>query len=119
MNERNRTVIFKLIGLAISTVLPLSAVITYFPLWKERGAATMVSGISLCLILVSIIPIVRYLKYALKSPSATTVWFVLFVLFFFLSRIAEDMTVISMIGFISNLVGSFFFYLAKSKEEKK
>jgi Co/Zn/Cd efflux system component len=40
-----------------------------------------------------------------------TLWFISFLLFFSLSKIAEEMTVISFIGFTSNLIGAFFFKL--------
>ena len=48
-------------------------------------------------------------------------WLVTFVLFMMLSRIANEMTVISFVGFVSNLAGACLFKAAKKymyKEEE-
>ena len=47
------------------------------------------------------------------------VWLVLFVLFFMLSKIANEMTVISFVGFVSNVTGAILFYIAKRIREKE
>ncbi|MBE6644637.1 MAG: hypothetical protein E7612_04565 [Ruminococcaceae bacterium] len=111
--------LFTLIALAVS-ILPVSAVIlTYFPIWAERGGATVLSGFSLLLMFMAAVPAVRFFKKIIASPSAPLIWFISFVLFFSLSRIAEDMTVISFVGFISNLVGAVFFKLADRYTESE
>ena len=51
----------------------------------------------------------------LQSFSSYVMWLLLFLLFLGLSRIADQMTVISFVGFISNLIGSFFFAAAKRR----
>ena len=116
MQTYQKCYVFKVLGVVISTLPPLFAVFSYFPVWKERGAEAMLSGISLFLILISVVPLFRTVKTMLKSPSAAFIWFILFILFFSLSKIADDITVISFIGFISNLVGAFFFSIARRFE---
>lgn len=110
--------ILRAIGLIFSTLPPLFAVISHFPIWKERGAETILSGLSLLLIIISFVPLMRTLKSLLKSPSSPIIWLIIFIVFFALSKIAEDVTVIAFIGFISNLIGAIFFALAR-KELKK
>ena len=110
--------VFCLLGLLVS-VLPVSiAVISYFPVWRERGGAALLSAFALILIFIAAIPLFRIIGGALKSPASYTVWLILFVLFFLLSKIADEMVVISFIGFISNLVGAVFFRLGKRKKEE-
>ena len=48
-------------------------------------------------------------------------WLIAFILFLSLSRIADEMTVISFVGLISNLIGSLIFKLARryGKEDVK
>ena len=118
MQSNKKFLFFKALGLAFSTLPPLFAVISYFPIWKDRGAEVMLSGLCLFMILISIIPLIRAVKSALKSPSAPFIWLLIFLVFFSLSKIADDITVISFIGFISNLIGAFFFYLARRFEVK-
>ena len=119
MAEAKRGIIFKSLGLIISILPPFLAVISYFPIWKERGAEVMLSGISLFLILISAIPLFRMIKSVLRSPSAPIIWFLIFVLFFALSKIADDITVIAFVGFVSNLIGSLLFKFAKTLRKDK
>ena len=107
----------KALGLIFSTLPPFFAVISYFPIWSERGGEVMLSAVALCLILISAVPLFRVIKKALASPSAPLIWFVIFMLFFALSKIAEDITVIAFVGFISNLIGALFFALARKGQK--
>ena len=117
MSDRNRKLLFSAIGIILAVVPTALAVLSYFPLWRERGTATMVSGVSLIMIMVAALPLMRYMKQIFKSPSVTTLWFATFIIFSFLSKIAEDMTVIAFVGFISNLAASLFFAIAKMRKE--
>ena len=120
MNAKGKisSVIFTLLGL-ITSVLPVTlSVILYFPLWCERGGQTLLSAFALALIFVAAIPLFRLIKSALRSPASYTVWLILFVLFFLLSKIASEMVVISFVGFVSNLVGAIFFRLG-GREKKE
>ena len=116
MTEHRKKLILTAFGLVFSTLPPLLAVLSYFPIWKDRGAEAILSGLSLCLILICAVPVIRAIKRALYSPSAPLLWFFLFILFFALSKIAEDITVIAFVGFISNIIGALFFAKAKRKE---
>lgn len=119
MSTKRRCFVLKAIGILFSTLPPLFAVFSYFPIWNERGAEAMLSGLCLFMLLISVIPIIRTVKTALKSPSAPFLWFLIFVIFFSLSKIADDITVISFVGFISNVVGALFFSLARRFEVAK
>ena len=112
INQAKR-LLFNALGIAIS-VIPVSvAIFSYFPLWIARKDASLLSGISLILICLAIVPLFKYAKQFLRSPSAPIMWFLAFALFLLLSRIAEEMTVISFVGFTTNVIGSVCFKLAK------
>ena len=108
------------LGLLFSIVPPLAATLLYFPIWSSRSSGAVLSGFTLLLILLAFVPLFNTVKSALKSPSAYAMWFIVFLLFFMLSRIADEMTVISFVGFLGNLIGSLFFKAARRKrtEEK-
>lgn len=111
-NNVKKLLLFKALGLAVC-ILPVSAAIfTYFPLWASRRDNSVLSGVALVLFFMALVPLYKYVGKALKSPSAHTLWFIVFAAFFLLSKIADEMTVISFVGFISNLAGSFIFKLA-------
>ena len=100
-------------GLAICIIPVFSTIILYFPVWKEKGGAATLSGFTLLLILLALVPLFSTIKGLLRSPAAYTLWFIAFIIFLLLSKIADEMTVISFVGFISNFIGAFFLRAAK------
>ena len=119
MNGTFKTNILRIIGLIFCTVPPVAATLLYFPIWKERGGAAALSGFTMLLILLSLLPLLKTLRGIFRSPSAHTVWFFLFLIFLLLSKIADEVTVISFTGFIGNLIGAAFFNLAKRGDKRK
>jgi len=116
-----RRLLFNALGLAISVIPVTVAIFSYFPLWISRKDASLLSGISLLLITLAVIPLFKYFKQLLHSPSAPVLWFCTFIIFLLLSRIADEMTVISFVGFFTNFLGSLCFKIAKrySEEERE
>lgn len=102
-----------LMGMLCCVVPPLLATLSYFPLWAARGSEHMISGISLLLLLLCLCPMYKSVGVMLRSAASYMLWLVLFVLFFLLSRIADELTVISFFGFIGNLTGALFFRLSR------
>ena len=122
MEARNkgRYLLFNILGIAFSTVPVTLAVLSYFPIWVARGGEAVISGFTLLLLALGALPLLRAAKQYLASPSAHLLWFISFVVFFLLSRVADELTVISFVGFVSNLVGALLFKRAKMyKGEEK
>ena len=111
--------ILRLFALILSTVPVAACVLLYFPLWKDMGGGALLSGFTLLLLLISAVPLFNYVRTTLKTPAAHTMWFISFLLFFSLSRIADQMCVISLVGFISNLIASFLFKAANAVTDNK
>ena len=109
--------ILRTAGLILCILPPLAATLFYFPVWAVEGTK-IVSGITLLLLALSALPLYKLLRDMLRSPASYTVWLILFLLFALLSKIAEEMTVISFVGFISNTLGAVLLRLGR-KEEKK
>ena len=117
-NNPTKRLLYNTLGLAIS-IIPVSiAIISYFPIWAKRNDSSLLSGLSLILIAVALVPLYKHIRQALKSPSAPLMWFFSFAIFFLLSRIADEMTVISFVGFITNIIGSLLFKAAKKLEKE-
>ncbi len=117
MSDKKRLA-FAFLGLVFSVVPTMLAVLSYFPVWRERGGGAMLSGFTLCLILIAALPAVRLLKKVFESPSAPMIWLAAFIIFSALSRIAREMTVISFVGFTSNLIGAYFFTRARKADKE-
>ncbi len=104
-----------LIGIIFSTVPALVATLLYFPLWRERGSGYVLSGMALVLVVLASVPLLRLVKKRLRSPSAPLMWLIIFLFFLAMSRIADELTVISFFGFIGNLAGAVCFRFAKAR----
>ena len=118
MKTSIRSFLFRLIGLMFCVVPVAATVILYFPLWQLRGSGTVLSGVSLVLILLCLVPLFSTLKRLFSSPASYTMWLVSFLIFFCLSRIADEMTVISFVGFVGNLIGALFFHLGRRERSE-
>ena len=114
-NNPTRRLCFNALGLFFSVIPVAVATFSYFPLWLRREDASILSGLTLVLLILTLIPLFKYVKEAIRSASVPFMWFILFVIFFLLSKIASEITVISFVGFISNLVGSVFFRMARAQ----
>lgn len=114
---RTKRLILSLAAILFSVLPPILATLLYFPIWQEDGSGKAVSGFTLILLLLALVPFFNLIRERLKTPSAHTLWFIIFITFFLLSRIAREMTVISFVGFIGNLIGAVLFKAARAKEE--
>lgn len=111
--------LLKLFGILFCTVPPILATLLYFPLWKARSGLAAISGFTLLLILISLLPLIRIIRRVYRSPSVHTMWFFAFVIFLMLSKIADEVTVITFTGFIGNLIGAALFNVARHEEIKR
>lgn len=107
-----RKIGFCLLAFAFCILPVLFCVLKYFPVWVARGGETVFSAFTLVLIMIAAVPIFSFLKRILRSPSAYKIWLILFIIFFLMSNIADEMAVISLVGFVSNLIGAIFFRLS-------
>ena len=110
---RSGKLLLSALGLMCSVIPPLLAVITYFPIWTDKGGSAVLSGTAILLLLICFLPLYKLLGNYLRSPSAPVVWLVVFLAFFALAEIADEMKVIAFWGFIGNLIGTFLFRIAR------
>lgn len=109
--------VLKAAALAIDVGAPMAATLTQFPLWIERSAGATVSGLVILFAIMSAVPLMRYYKRILKSPSAPLMWGILFGILSALHVIIEEMLVISFVGLVSNVIGWGLFKLAGEEEK--
>lgn len=108
-----------LVGMMLSVGAPLMATLSFFPVWVAQGGEFVVSGFAVLIGIICALPLYRWIKSGLASPSGVTVWLVLFLLFFALSRVADEITVIAFVGFIGNILGGIAFKIGKKLKEEK
>lgn len=103
----------RLVGILLCTLPPLICILCYFPVWTARGGERILPGITLVLCAAAALPLYKAIKRALRSPASYTLWLISFLTFLALSKIADEMVVISFVGFISNLMGAVIFKISK------
>ncbi len=69
----------------------------------------MLTGGGVLLVAIFALPIFKRLSRLLSGATPYVFWLVIFIFFFALSRIAEEIAVISLAGFIGNLIGAIIF----------
>lgn len=102
-----------ILGFALCVIPPAVCTLNYFPLWKEMGYESCIAGGAALLLVLCTVPLYKLLRKWLESCSSYVMWLGLFIIFFGLSKIADQMTVISLVGFIGNLLGAICFYIGK------
>lgn len=110
-------IILRTLGIVVSVLPPAITALSYFPLWCAAGGEYVVSGFVALLLLLCVLPLFNIIKALLRSPSVWVMWLIAFIAFFSLSKIADEMVVISFIGFVSNVVGAILFKLAMGEGE--
>jgi hypothetical protein len=100
-------------GFLLCILPPAICTLNYFPLWREVGYESCIAGGGALILALCAIPIYKLIMERLKSFSSYIMWLVLFLLFFGMSRIADQMTVICFVGFVSNVLGAICFFVAK------
>ena len=121
-NKTRLALILSAFGIFLCTAPVICAILSYFPVWAKRGGEAVVSGFAVLLITVAFVPICRAVKKFFASVAAYTLWLIAFIVFFLLSKIADEMTVISFVGFVGNSLGALCFKAAKKyrgEEEKE
>ena len=105
-------------GVLLCVLPPAVCTLTYFPLWKYNAEKSLAGG-ALILLLLSAYPLFKLIKKWLASPSGYLLWLVIFVIFFLLSKIADEMTVISFFGFLGNLFGALVFKFSERSKDNE
>ena len=107
-----------ILGIALCILPPALCTVSYFPLWEKSNEKTICGGVLLLLIL-CFFPLYKDIKRRLSSVSSYTMWLIIFIIFLLLSRIADEITVISFFGFVGNLLGAICFRLKKRREKNE
>ena len=117
MNKQNNGYFVKLalhiVGILLCVVPPAVCTLLYFPFWKNAGFTHCIAGGGALILVICLLPLYKLIIKATKSASSYLLWLIMFLLFVGLSKIGEQMTVISFVGFISNLLGAVCFKLGK------
>lgn len=105
MTRAKQGTILYYFGLAISVLAPLITAMTQFPIWVEKVPRSQLGIMFVFTALLSCIPFLKHIKMKLKSPSAVTVWVLIFVICWALNKIIEQLLIVAFVGMIANILG--------------
>ncbi len=114
----NGRVLLKLLGILFSVAPPALCTLAYFPIYEHTAPTKLLSLGALLLLVLSFLPIIRICTARLRTPSATAIWLIIFLLFYTMRQIADEMIVISFFATLGNLLGSVFFKLSARRADK-
>ena len=92
--------------LGLDVGAPLIATCTQFPVWVERSAGSTVSGLCVVFALICAIPLFKKGGEILKTPSIALLFGIILGLLVAFRTIIDEMIVICLVGFVSNLAGA-------------
>ena len=120
LSNKNKGRILRALGFLFCIVPPVISTLEYFPLFKAQPGKG-VSVVSALLLLVAAIPLWKYIKRALRSPSAWMIWLALYLFSMAFAPIVYQMRVISLVSLCTSIVGASLFkvaskYLPKDKK---
>ena len=104
-----------ILGFSLCILPPAICTLLYFPMWNEGGAGRSLAGGCALLLALSVYPLIKYFRRILTSVASYVIWLVIFIIFLLLSKIANEMTVISFFGFVGNLLGATCFSAARAR----
>lgn len=114
--ETNKKLILRLLLKALAValcVIPVTvSILCYFPVWRAAGGEVLLSGVTMLLLALASLPLYKFIAQRLRSPAAYTVWLIAFLIFLSLSKIADEMVIISFTGFVGNALGAIVYRLA-------
>ena len=106
MTRTKQGTILYYVGIAVSVLAPLITAMTQFPVWTEKVPKSQLGSMFVFTALLSCIPFLKHIKMQLKTPSAVTVWALLFVMCYVMNKIIAQLYVIALVGMIANVVGA-------------
>ena len=102
----------RLLGLSLCVIPVTVSILCYFPAWRAAGGEVLLSGVTMLLLALASVPLYKVIRDHLRSPAAYMLWLVAFIIFLSLSKIADEMVVISFTGFVGNALGAVILKLA-------
>ncbi|MCI8945042.1 MAG: hypothetical protein HFE33_05175 [Clostridia bacterium] len=106
MTRNKKGAVMYYTGIVISVLAPLITAMTQFPIWTENVPKSQLGGMFIFTALLSCIPFLKHIRMQLKTPSAVTVWALLFLVCWAMNKIIDQLYVIALVGLVANILGA-------------
>ena len=112
---------FRILGYLLCVLPPAAATLERFPVFARQGGRPVISGVAFLLLLCAAIPfrrgILKKIRAWLDSPSAYSVWLILWLAAEWLGRISNAVADIALISTVTSLLGAICFRLGREKKK--
>lgn len=109
MSNQVKGYLLHIASLVLSIGVPFIATIIQFPLFVQRSSTATVSGLSVLILLICIVPLIKHTNMMIKSASIPFVWTIVAVGLIALHSIVDEMIIVAVLGAISNWIGAFLY----------
>lgn len=106
MTRNKKGAVMYYTGVVVSVLAPLITAMTQFPIWTENVPKSQLGGMFIFTALLSCIPFLKHIRMQLKTPSAVTVWALLFLVCWAMNKIIDQLYVIALVGLVANILGA-------------
>ena len=106
MTRNKKGAVMYYTGIVISVLAPLITAMTQFPIWTENVPKSQLGGMFIFTALLSCTPFLKHIRMQLKTPSAVTVWALLFLVCWAMNKIIDQLYVIALVGLVANILGA-------------
>lgn len=105
----------RILGFVFCVLPPAFVVLNQYPLMTSQAK---LSGLAVILLALCAVPLWKYLKELLKSPSAWMLWGILLLFCLVVNSVLEELTLVATVAFPSSVIGAVCFHFAKRAGEK-
>ena len=119
MTKRTKGILLSVLSVLLCVLPPLIVTLSYFPLWVQKSAEATLSGSALVLMLLCLVPLMRQIAKGIKTPAMWMIWLFLFLLFFALKSIVDELVVVTFVGFLSNATGAILYKIGERMIKKE
>ena len=118
MNNKTKLILCDLAARVVAVAPPAAMTLYHVPLFVNRSAGATLSGLSLLALFVCMIPFWRKLKDIksfLFNASTPVLWIIVVGVFFFLSKIADEVISIGVAGCVGSCLSAVISHISKKK----
>lgn len=118
MNNRTKRLLYDLLARVVAVAPPAAITLYHVPLFVSRSSEATLSGLSLFALFICMIPFWRKLKDIKKflfNASTPVLWIIVVGVFYFLSKIADEVIVIGVAGCVGACASAWISHVGKKK----
>lgn len=113
MKRKTASKLIYVIGMMGAIGAPAISFLSKFPVLKEHNYDQAVSWFAVLILALCCVPFFKKIRELFKSPDATVMWLVIFILIAVIEPIVAGIKLVAFCGVCGNLFGKLMFFISK------